>query len=56
MLLRQVWTDDVAQDIAEYALMLAILLTITILSIQAIGSNAQTMMSRCGSLLKAASN
>jgi Flp pilus assembly pilin Flp len=48
----RVWANDEGQDIAEYALMLAVILVIVILTVQAIGTNANTVFSRAASVLK----
>lgn len=39
-LLRNMWMDDNGQDVAEYALMLTLILLVALLGIQAIGTNA----------------
>ncbi len=39
-ILRAIWKDDGGQDIAEYALMLAVILLIVVGAITAIGNNA----------------
>lgn len=44
-LLRAVWKDDNAQDIAEYALMLAVILVVVVLTVTAIGENAEKIFS-----------
>jgi Flp pilus assembly pilin Flp len=51
MVFRNVWTDDSAQDIAEYAVMLAVVLVVTLVAIRAIGINAGTVYSRLASVL-----
>lgn len=53
MTLRQIWHDDSAQDIAEYAVMLAVILVVTLATIRAIGGGANTMFSRLASVLEA---
>jgi Flp pilus assembly pilin Flp len=53
MPIRKVWADDSGQDIAEYALMLAIILIVALATIQAIGINAGVMLSRLASTLEA---
>jgi Flp pilus assembly pilin Flp len=50
-LLNRVWTNDEGQDIAEYALMLAVILVIVIVTVQAIGTNANTIFSKVVSAL-----
>ena len=49
---KQLWLDDQGQDIAEYALMLAVILVIVILAVQAIGTNANTVFSKAASALQ----
>lgn len=44
-LLTRVWQSDDAQDIAEYALMLAVILILVITTVSAIGTNANTIFS-----------
>ena len=48
-LLRKVWLDDQGQDIAEYAVMLAVILVIVVGTIRLIGSNANTVFSETAS-------
>ncbi len=55
MTLRQLWHEDSAQDIAEYAIMLAVLLVVTIVTIGAIGTNADTLFSKVAEMLGSAS-
>jgi Flp pilus assembly pilin Flp len=45
------WQDDSAQDIAEYALLLAVILVIVITVVTAIGSNANTIFSKAADKL-----
>jgi Flp pilus assembly pilin Flp len=49
--LRNFWSNDEGQDIAEYALMLAVILVIVILTVQAIGTNANKIFSAAASAL-----
>lgn len=51
---KQLWRDDRGQDIAEYALMLAILLTIVVAVLQTIGKNETALFSQAASKLAAA--
>jgi Flp pilus assembly pilin Flp len=51
-LLRQLWEQDEGQDIAEYAVMLAVVLVITVGTIQLIGSNASSVFSSIGSAIQ----
>lgn len=50
-MLNRIWTNDEGQDIAEYALMLAVILVIVIVTVQAIGTNANTVFSKAASVL-----
>ena len=49
--LKQLWSDERGQDIAEYAVMLAVILVIVVGTIRLIGSNANTVFSQVGSSL-----
>ena len=44
--------DDSGQDIAEYAVMLAVILVIVVGTIRLIGSNANTVFSSVGSAIQ----
>jgi Flp pilus assembly pilin Flp len=48
---RNLWYDDKAQDIAEYALMLATILLIVAATVSTIGTNAQTIFSNVANAL-----
>ena len=50
--LRQLWSDESGQDIAEYAVMLAVILVIVVGTIRLIGSNANTVFSQVGSSIQ----
>ena len=50
-LVRRVWMDDEGQDIAEYAVMLAVILVIVVGTIRLIGSNANNVFSNVASSL-----
>ena len=50
-LLRRLWSDDEGQDIAEYAVMLAVILVIVVGTIKLIGSNANNVFSNVASSL-----
>jgi len=50
--LQQLWSDDRGQDIAEYAVMLAVILVIVVGTIRLIGSNANTVFSQVGSAIQ----
>jgi Flp pilus assembly pilin Flp len=47
--LNQLWRDDEGQDIAEYAVMLAVILVIVVGTIRLIGSNANNVFSNVAS-------
>jgi Flp pilus assembly pilin Flp len=51
-ILRRAWLDDDGQDIAEYAVMLAVILVIVVGSIRLIGSNANNVFSAVSSSLQ----
>ena len=46
---RYLWTDDQGQDIAEYAVMLAVILVIVVGTVRLIGSNANNVFSSVAS-------
>jgi Flp pilus assembly pilin Flp len=47
--LRRLWAEDQGQDIAEYAVMLAVILVIVVGTIRLIGSNANNVFSSVAS-------
>lgn len=49
--LQKLWQDESGQDIAEYAVMLAVILVIVVGTIRLIGSNANNVFSNVGSSL-----
>jgi pilus assembly protein Flp/PilA len=49
--IRQLWTEESGQDVAEYAVMLAVILVIVIGTVRLIGSNANTVFSQVGSAM-----
>jgi Flp pilus assembly pilin Flp len=51
-LIRRLWTDDAGQDIAEYAVMLAVILVLVVGTVRLIGSNANTAFSSVASSLQ----
>ena len=51
-ILKQLWKDESGQDIAEYAVMLAVILVIVVGTIRLIGSNANTVFSEVGSSIQ----
>jgi len=48
-ILRRFWLEDEAQDIAEYAVMLAVILVIVVGTIRLIGGNANNVFSSVAS-------
>jgi Flp pilus assembly pilin Flp len=50
--LAKLWTSDQGQDIAEYAVMLAVILVIVVGTIRLIGSNANTVFSQAASSIQ----
>ena len=48
-LLQQLWSDERAQDVAEYAVMLAVVLVIVVGTIRLIGGNANNVFSSVAS-------
>jgi Flp pilus assembly pilin Flp len=51
-LLGRTWSDDHGQDIAEYAVMLAVILVIVVGTVRLIGSNANTVFSQAASSIQ----
>ena len=51
-ILRSLWMDDQGQDIAEYAVMLAVILVIVVGTIRLIGSNSNTVFSQAASAIQ----
>ena len=51
-LLRKVWRHDEGQDIAEYAVMLAVILVIVVGTIRLVGSNANNVFSAAASSIQ----
>lgn len=52
MLLRRLWGEDEGQDIAEYAVMLAVILVLVVGTVRLIGSNANNAFSNVASSLQ----
>ena len=50
--LKPFWNDERGQDIAEYAVMLAVILVIVVGTIRLIGSNANSVFSQVGSAIQ----
>jgi Flp pilus assembly pilin Flp len=51
-LLRRLWNEDQGQDIAEYAVMLAVILVLVVGTVRLIGSNANNAFSSVASSLQ----
>ena len=51
-LIHRVWSEDQGQDIAEYAVMLAVILVLVVGTIRLVGSNANTVFSNVGSAVQ----
>ncbi|MGA7219858.1 MAG: hypothetical protein WBX38_16180 [Candidatus Sulfotelmatobacter sp.] len=51
-ILSNLWNDDQGQDIAEYAVMLAVILVIVVGTVRMIGSNANNVFSQVGSSIQ----
>ena len=49
--LRGIWSDEQGQDIAEYAVMLAVILVLVIGTVRLIGSNANNVFSQAASAI-----
>ena len=50
-MMRKLWAEESGQDVAEYAVMLAVILVIVIGTVRLIGSNANNVFSQVGSQL-----
>ena len=46
------WSNDEGQDVAEYAVMLAVILVIVVSTVRLIGSNAGNVFSQVGSAIQ----
>lgn len=49
---RELWCGEEGQDIAEYAVMLAVILVIVVGTVRLIGSNANTVFSSVASAIQ----
>ena len=52
-MIRQLWTEEQGQDVAEYAVMLAVILVIVIGTVRLIGGNANNVFSQVSSQMTA---
>ena len=50
--IRRIWCEDTGQDIAEYAVMLAVILVLVVGTIRLIGSNANNAFSSVASSIQ----
>ncbi len=51
-LLKRVWSEEQGQDIAEYAVMVAVILIVVVGTIRLIGSNSNTVFSNVASAVQ----
>jgi Flp pilus assembly pilin Flp len=51
-LMKKLWRDEQGQDIAEYAVMLAVILVIVVGTVRLIGANSNNVFSQVGSALQ----
>jgi Flp pilus assembly pilin Flp len=51
-MIRRLWSEDAGQDIAEYAVMLAVILVLVVGTIRLIGSNSNNAFSSVASSLQ----
>jgi Flp pilus assembly pilin Flp len=47
--IKRLWSEEEGQDVAEYAVMLAVILVIVVGTVRLIGSNANNVFSQVGS-------
>jgi Flp pilus assembly pilin Flp len=50
--LKTLWSSEEGQDVAEYSIMLAVILVIAVGTVRLIGSNAGNVFSRVGSSIQ----
>ncbi|PYX95265.1 MAG: Flp family type IVb pilin [Acidobacteria bacterium] len=51
-LMRRIWSEEEGQDIAEYAVMLAVILVLVVGTIRLIGTNSNTVFSTVASAVQ----
>ncbi len=51
-IIRRIWSEEAGQDIAEYAVMLAVILVLVVGTIRLIGSNANNAFSNVASSIQ----
>ncbi len=52
--LQAIWTNDDGQDVAEYAIMLAVIALVVITTVELIGTSANSIFSQIASTLSSA--
>jgi Flp pilus assembly pilin Flp len=52
VIIRRLWSEDKGQDIAEYAVMLAVILVLVVGTIRLVGSNANNVFSNVASSIQ----
>ena len=51
-LMNRLWKEDAGQDIAEYAVMLAVILVLVVGTVRLIGSNSNSVFSQAASSIQ----
>jgi Flp pilus assembly pilin Flp len=51
-LFRRLWTEEQGQDIAEYAVMLAVILVLVVGTVRLVGTNSNTAFSQVASSIQ----
>lgn len=51
-LMRRLWSEEAGQDIAEYAVMLAVILVLVVGTVRLIGSNSNNVFSQAASSIQ----
>ena len=51
-LINRLWSQDAGQDIAEYAVMLAVILVLVVGTVRLIGSNSNSVFSQAASSIQ----
>jgi Flp pilus assembly pilin Flp len=51
-ILSKLWSNEEGQDVAEYSVMLAVILVIVVSTVKLIGSNAGNVFSQVGSAIQ----
>jgi Flp pilus assembly pilin Flp len=51
-IMQQLWSEDSGQDIAEYAVMLAVILVLVVGTVRLIGSNSNSVFSQAASSIQ----